>query len=817
MAILLLPVPGGYRAPLYQLLANGGFNVDLVGSLTDNPAPSLPISDWYHEGHDGYRIDWVDAGLPTWSQNYANPDVVLVLLGANDFGQNYNTTNAINRLDKLISDIVAEYPKTRVIVANMLQLLDNTIADNKAQTQFNPYIPAVVATHQALGQRVFFLDMRSALGISDFSSDGVHPNQTGYNKMATNWFNAIDGILTPSMLNFNAGLATNLDFAILPSYYQPIPGLTVTCNNVGLYNGGPDHTTGMYGANNYNSCQQTNSVPGVFVFSKPVSIPSVWLTTFDGEGEVVTVNAYGDAAGSLLLTNFNFSTSPHPNGSNYVWGQCTQLAALGTNVMNVSFASTGYAQMDDMSVNTSTAYGPVQAVRLQLSLTNLTVSLTSVALVRADYQYASNVLVGAGDGVTFASSNPTVATVDGNGDVYAVSAGTTTVTATLQGFSSGQTVTVGNLIDFNVGLPSGLNNDNVPSTYQPIAGLIITYDNVALFNQGPDHTVGTYGGNNYDASQRNNAIPSVFVFSSPVSIPSVWLTTYDGSGESVIISAYADAARTLLLTNINLTMSSHPIMGIPQNGYNYIWRQCTGLAALGTNIISVSFTSSAFAQMDDMTVNEAIPFTPTSLKATANNGQVTLTWQPVSGATSYNVYGGTSSGGETFAYNDSTSPGSSAVKGMGSGTTYYFEVSAVNSSGESARSSEVSATPLAAPLDLSATANNGQVTLSWQPVSGATSYSLYGGTSSSGKAIITSVGGISYIDTGLANGAMYYFEVSAVNSSGESARSSEVSGDAAGGAAGFECDGDQRSSDLDMATCFWGDELQHLCRTEQRR
>ena len=312
-----------------------------VGSLTDNPASYLPETDWSHEGHDGYRIDWVDAGLPRWSQGYANPDVVLVLLGANDFGQNYDTTNAINRLDKLISDVVAEYPQARIIVANMLQLLDNTIADNKAQTQFNPYIPGVVAGHQALGQRVFFLDMRSALGTSDFSADGIHPNQTGYNKMATAWFNAIEGIITPNILNFNAGLATNLDFAILPSYYQPIPGLTFACNNVGLYNGDPDHTSGVYGANNYNACQQTNSIPGVFVFSKPVSIPSVWLTTFDGGGEVVTVSAFGDAAGSVLLTNFNFSTSPHSNGSNYVWGECTQLAALGTKCYERFFCVSG--------------------------------------------------------------------------------------------------------------------------------------------------------------------------------------------------------------------------------------------------------------------------------------------------------------------------------------------------------------------------------------------------------------------------------------------------------------------------------------------
>jgi hypothetical protein len=64
--------------------------------------------------------------------------------------------------------------------------------------------------------------------------------------------------------------------------------------------------------------------------------------------------------------------------------------------------------------------------------------------------------------------------------------------------------------------------------------------------------------------------------------------------------------------------------------------------------------------------------------------------------TGYNVYRGTSSGGETLlvslgnttSYVDATTS---------SGTTYYYQITAVNSVGEGARSGELSATPAATP------------------------------------------------------------------------------------------------------------------------
>jgi fibronectin type 3 domain-containing protein len=89
-----------------------------------------------------------------------------------------------------------------------------------------------------------------------------------------------------------------------------------------------------------------------------------------------------------------------------------------------------------------------------------------------------------------------------------------------------------------------------------------------------------------------------------------------------------------------------------------------------------------------------------------------------------------------------------------------------------------------APTGLTATAGSGQVLLSWTASVGATSYNVYRSITSSGEgttAIATGITATSYTDTGLANGTQYFYKVAAVNSSGTSAQSAEVSATPSGG------------------------------------
>ena len=111
--------PGGYRAPLYQLLTNAGFVVDYIGTQTGNPVASLPDSD--HEGHGGWRIDQLDANILGWFGQLDDPDVILLLIGTNDYGQAYDADNATNRLEALIVKMATNRPFAKIIVANLLQ------------------------------------------------------------------------------------------------------------------------------------------------------------------------------------------------------------------------------------------------------------------------------------------------------------------------------------------------------------------------------------------------------------------------------------------------------------------------------------------------------------------------------------------------------------------------------------------------------------------------------------------------------------------------------------------------------------------------
>jgi fibronectin type III domain protein/malectin (di-glucose binding ER protein) len=92
----------------------------------------------------------------------------------------------------------------------------------------------------------------------------------------------------------------------------------------------------------------------------------------------------------------------------------------------------------------------------------------------------------------------------------------------------------------------------------------------------------------------------------------------------------------------------------------------------------------------------SVPAAPTNLAAAAGNAQVSLTWTGSSGATSYNVYRGTSAGGESGTPVKTGITTTSYVDpSLTNGTKYYYKVAAVSSSGTSPMSNEASVTPVA--------------------------------------------------------------------------------------------------------------------------
>ena len=114
-------------------------------------------------------------------------------------------------------------------------------------------------------------------------------------------------------------------------------------------------------------------------------------------------------------------------------------------------------------------------------------------------------------------------------------------------------------------------------------------------------------------------------------------------------------------------------------------------AAAGSGLVQAALGSVSGGA--SVTVTSQIS-APTGVKATLRGKRIQISWQPVSGAVAYNVYRGTTPGGEgavpfaggqtSISYTDGA---------VTKGTTYYYRVSAVAANGtESTLSAEVSAT-----------------------------------------------------------------------------------------------------------------------------
>ncbi|MGN1316568.1 MAG: hypothetical protein ACI4VW_05830 [Acutalibacteraceae bacterium] len=160
--------------------------------------------------------------------------------------------------------------------------------------------------------------------------------------------------------------------------------------------------------------------------------------------------------------------------------------------------------------------------------------------------------------------------------------------------------------------------------------------------------------------------------------------------------------------------------------------------------------------------------TPTvSVKNTASG--VKVSWNKVSGATSYYVY--RKAGNATSWSKIATTSGSSYTdKNVKSGTTYKYCIKAINSSVQSKAGSPAYETIkfLSAPTLSSVTSTKSGITVNWKAVTGASGYIVYRDDGSgSFKKLATVSGGktVKYVDSTAQKGKTYSYRVVATSGS----------------------------------------------------
>lgn len=273
----------------------------------------------------------------------------------------------------------------------------------------------------------------------------------------------------------------------------------------------------------------------------------------------------------------------------------------------------------------------------------------------------------------------------------------------------------------------------------------------------------------WDWNSNNSGIP----------LYNVKRATISGGPYTTIASFASSATNTFYYGNTRATIYSDNSVS---NGITYYYVvSVVNTIGQGTNSAQASAIPSA---------TSLIP--PTGLSATAGNGTVALSWTASTGATSYNVLRSTYLGGlqstpyigitnllTTTTYNDNS---------VTNFNTYSYMVRSVNAGGQSTNSNWTIATPstlpqtppTAPPTGVSATAGNGQVSLSWTASTGATQYSIFRATVSGGpySRVGLNIGNTSttYTDASLSNGTTYYYVINAYGLlSGGSMLSAQVS------------------------------------------
>jgi len=177
-----------------------------------------------------------------------------------------------------------------------------------------------------------------------------------------------------------------------------------------------------------------------------------------------------------------------------------------------------------------------------------------------------------------------------------------------------------------------------------------------------------------------------------------------------------------------------------------------------------------------------LPGIPANLRSTASTyNSITIAWSTVTGAASYNIYFAASAeGSKTFVVTRSGTT-SYTHTSLSADTTYYYFVTAVNSTGEGAYTEALTVktliAPLSAPGNVTATAlSTSSIQVTWDAVAGAANYKVYRAISSTGaKTLLDTVTTTSYTSGGLTERTYWYF-VTALNANNvESALSSSAS------------------------------------------
>ena len=181
-----------YRNYLWYKLEDAGYWVDFVGSRVAG-SDIVPHFDPENEGYSGWSSYQVANVVYQKLVNHS-ADIVLLHIGSNDKWTSQNSDgHDMSGVNRILNEIDRYEHNYHHHIKVILALIIDRVYHPPFTNTFNHNLRNLANRRISNGDDIYIVDMQHGIGLDynrDFQ-DPTHPNNNGYAKMATGWFNAL--------------------------------------------------------------------------------------------------------------------------------------------------------------------------------------------------------------------------------------------------------------------------------------------------------------------------------------------------------------------------------------------------------------------------------------------------------------------------------------------------------------------------------------------------------------------------------------------------------------------------------------------------
>jgi uncharacterized repeat protein (TIGR01451 family) len=403
----------GYRDHLWNMLVENGFDeFDFVGSQ-GGIFQYQYTHDNDHEGHGGWTPGGIEGNVYGWLETY-QPDIILLHIGTNDL----NSGDVEDILDKIDDYETAESVEIDVILALIINQKDG---GHTATSNFNNAVETMALARITAEDNLKIVDMENGAGINYVTDmeDSKHPNNSGYQKMAAAWYNALTNETVdpscPTGVQPISGATVDDSAAGTPTMLQSVT-VGASCYTIGVNNLYTGTGSGTQGDAKYPIVNADNFDINSFANANPHKIEyfggNLWVDANGNNPDFFIFENGGNDSGTIRAIFPDGSLGNTISFNNNSWGDTGYDSSFGQDIKGLTFAITDLLDASGNHLTNSTVIKG-----LQIASAGLDPSSISAVIVGEPQLPCVNTVSGLGS-ITATGNAGAIQTITYGGETY---------------------------------------------------------------------------------------------------------------------------------------------------------------------------------------------------------------------------------------------------------------------------------------------------------------------------------------------------------------------------------------------------------------